>query len=135
MNFRQSRRFTLSAIALLLLSITLFACGGGSSGTGTTGSLDFQGRVRTQGGVGIEGLEVTVAETGASDITDENGEFAIQTSFTGEEVNLFIDQAGIGDSLNLGEIPPDSRVDVDVVVSIEGNRIVITLNSITVTPL
>ena len=118
----------------LLVSVLLLGCGGGTTGTGSTGASDFRGRIALDNGTPLSGVEVTVSETGESAITDENGNFQFEATFTGAEVNLFLETSGLQGTLNLGEIPDNSIVEVDIVVGIQGNTITITLNSLTVTP-
>ena len=133
MNFSLPKIFRFTALSLLI-TVLIIGCGGGTTGTGSTGASDFRGRIALDNGTPLSGVEVTVSETGESAVTDENGQFQFEASFTGAEVNLFLETSGLQGTLNLGEIPNDSIVDVDIVIAIQGNTITVTLNSLTITP-
>lgn len=97
---------------IFILFISLIGCGGGSVGTGTRvieGSItdSFQNPVPL--------ALVTLDQTGESSQTDENGQFAIDTSSKSENITLTVNSSNFEASVSLNKAQGE-RVGVDVTV-------------------
>lgn len=82
-------RKNLLLLYLLSIILTLSGCGGGSAGTGTgDDSVTIKGIVRDDNQQPLQGVLVTVIEGGESDITDNAGQFEINTEVIADEYTL-----------------------------------------------
>ena len=93
-NWFPSNTCLLLAVALL---ISIFGCGGGSSGTGsysTTSTKRVFGSLVAPSGKGISGVRVTDQQGGASTSTDENGDFSLETDAQENAIELEIESMG-----------------------------------------
>lgn len=87
-------------ICCLMASLVMTsACGGGTSGSG---GRSFQGTVlRASVGTPLQGLKVTVLETGDSDITDEKGFFSIDTDATEDNLTFLLESDDFNGNINV----------------------------------
>ncbi len=72
------------------LLIVLYGCGGGSSGTDGGVSIRLSGTVSDGSGAPLNGLSVTVLETGDSGATNEAGNYNLPTTFVGNTMTLLV---------------------------------------------
>ena len=110
-----SRVFLLSVCSALWI---LLGCGGGTRGTG---GVTFDGKVVVGTSGPVAGAQVTVLNTGDSDITDAEGNFLIQT----DEVTTLQVSVRAGEregTTTIGDIPEGkSRVTATLVVDETGS--------------
>lgn len=106
----RNRCFLVLSLVLLFFS---GCAGGGSSGTG--GFRTFQGFLVSEAGDPLSGVEVMLEGTADSDITDENGEFLIETETYTEEVVLQFEGEDFSAELAIEEIPQEAdTVDMEL---------------------
>jgi uncharacterized phage infection (PIP) family protein YhgE len=105
------------------LAFLLSCAGGGTSGTG---GIQFSGSVskslaKALNGEPLANVQVTLAETGESDVTDTEGRFEINSSATDlPTATLLIESAEIISSVLISDIPNNTRsVDVDLAVDLD----------------
>lgn len=100
------------------MAILLTACGGGTSGTAIGNSRNITGTITLADGTPLTGANVTLVETGDSDITDNQGNFEINTNFSGTDFNLLIENDTISQTIAVNN--PDNEVNtihIDVSLS------------------
>ncbi len=110
MNFVDAHKKSLFAF-LRIFSMFIFllaggpgGCGGGTRGTGT--GFEVSGKVLESGSeTPLAGITVTVAMTGESALTNEFGEFNIQSSFAGKDLDLLLSSSDVNTSLTLPDVP------------------------------
>lgn len=71
-------------LVLVLFSVSLLACGGGTRGTGTgsdqTTAISqpmLSGQIATESGAPIKGIKITDLNTNESEISDDSGAFSL----------------------------------------------------------
>lgn len=108
--------------ALCCAGPLLVACGGGTTGTGGDG-VSVKGRVTDLTQSPLINYEITIAETGDSGRTDQNGGFNIHAEALLSEFNLLIEGDKVQTAAQVNDIPLDSEsITVSVVVNRELNR-------------
>lgn len=107
-------------LCCLVLTVYLPSCGGGTDGSGVR---SFNGQLLSESATPLAGATVTVAETGDSAITDENGSFSISTRLADGQTSatFVIQDESVSTSAVLDDIAPDSSVDVLIVVNRPAN--------------
>jgi hypothetical protein len=91
---------------ILLLALILTSCGGGTSGTSSTGGSGvgiqrvFSGRVISESGEAISGALIEIDNGDASATSDESGRFAFSSSFD-EASNLKVRKESISSTVKL----------------------------------
>ena len=102
---------------LSVMTAALWGCGGGSKGTGGSG---FEGRVLTKDSNPAVGVMVTLLETGAFGVTDEQGQFMFDTAIPAGSANLRVETTGLAKDLVLTDLSPDAKtVSVIIQISVE----------------
>ena len=117
----------------LVLSFLIACAGGGSSGTGIK-RIEGVLFITDTGEVGtsiisreliardaLAGATVTVAETGDSTVSAEDGSFLIETRLGASEITLLIDINEISTSAELGSVP-SGNVDVSVDIEVDSSN-------------
>ena len=116
-------RISMLAHVLLLLCLTtlLTACGGGSTGTGSASGSDLKGKLLSESNEPLAQVAVLVLETGAMDVTDENGDFSMPLDLAqGETLTLIVNPDNNASEISLGT-SPESPSDVSVVLALDRN--------------
>ena len=103
-------------VTLILIILSIFACAGGSAGTGIGSSSTVEGRILNQG-LPVQNANVTILETGDSDSTDSNGVFAIQVSDEQEEYTLEVNYEQTIQTVKVPASSQGSIVNVEIDVS------------------
>ena len=98
-------RYTILIQKLLWLSIALLlgvlgGCGGGTQGTG---GIAIEGRILKTDGTGLADTTVTVAQTGDSTTTDQNGSFALRASVVGD-ASLLLENTTLSTEVAIGAV-------------------------------
>lgn len=110
-------------IKVFILSIIILficACGGGSAGTGTT---TVSGQVRDLQDQPINGVTVTIINTGDSSITNNNGEFSILTSAK-DDLQLELNSQNGSDVINISNTEGFvSEIQVDVKLDPQSGKV------------
>ncbi|MBN8550574.1 MAG: hypothetical protein J0M12_14760 [Deltaproteobacteria bacterium] len=88
-------------LTIAALTLTLSACGGGSTGTGTGEIRSIEGQIVSSEGVPVSDVEVTLVQTGESSPTNTDGRFAIDTSFTGSAPQLLLESGSLSTTITL----------------------------------
>ena len=99
------------------LLLTLLGCGGGSSGTGT-GLRRLTGTVQLTDKSAVAGATLTVAETGDSTTTGQDGSFALETTALGNEIKLLIESSSLSTSVTVNFLA-DGSGDVSLTITID----------------
>ena len=100
-------------LAMLLLLAAGGCAGGGSSGTGTT---LVSGSLRSAENAPIAGAQVIIVETGSTVVTDDSGDFSIETEISSNQLTIGVDAEGSSGSVEISDIPDDT---VQVSVELE----------------
>jgi len=93
---------------LIILCLVLFTalsggCGGGTDGTGLK---DIQGTLKTSDNAGVPDAWLSVLETGDQTVSDEEGNFRLESYFDIPEVSILVEPPGLpGSRVTLSEIP------------------------------
>jgi hypothetical protein len=98
----------------------LDSCGGGSGGTGfpTTGDERLlSGQVVSQTAAPLEGVSVTVVETGRSTVTDSKGAFVLAAPPDNNNINLLIQSPSVETSVSVKPVADASQLRVDVTLN------------------
>ncbi len=105
----------LSRIRQILLTFTLIVgigCGGGTRGSG--GQL-YDGFIGDESLRALEGVNVTIAQSGDSGVSDQDGRFTIKTETLSGKLTLLIEGSGISTQLETTEVPADAiRVELTI---------------------
>ncbi len=109
----------LGVAAVLVLLVFLFGCGGGSSGTGLQGPV-LEGLIVSPEGEGVEGVTVTVSETGDQTVSDQNGEFSVDVTEPVDGITVQLDGGQIQTGISVNNIP-DSTTGIDIAVTVDPN--------------
>jgi hypothetical protein len=108
-------------ISLIILTILFIgACaGGGSAGTGTgsTLSLTIEGQVLDENSAPVPDALVVVKETGDSDVSDQQGNFSIQTDSVAGDLTLEITSNGKTNFTTITVNEGDSTLQITVKVN------------------
>jgi len=116
------RSLNLKTLLTLLLILILGACGGGTEGTG---GVTISGKLQTANSQPVAGVSVTVEETGDSAVTDQNGDFVIQTDRISNATLAFEDDK-LAARATVNNIPNSAtRVDVTCVLDRERNNVTV----------
>lgn len=108
------RHLPLKSFVVLITSIVLTSCGGGTSGTGMN---TYEGRVGYDNGAPIEGATLTVESTGDSTTTNANGEFAVNSKAFGPEVAILAETSSFSERITVRNVFEEhSRIRVDVTI-------------------
>lgn len=96
---------------LTLFAVFLFvACGGGGTqGTGLGTFRIITGTVTVENEEPLEGASVTIVETGDSDITDNNGEFEIETELESENFRLQVQKDKIDTTIEVSGVDSETN--------------------------
>ena len=104
---RRSRWNGFAVVCAVLCLLT--GCGGGGSGGGAAPDLPeptlFEGSIVNRSGEPLSDVEVYIYETYEGSITDERGEFSIQSTSHLGSAHLFFKQTTYTNKVNLGSIP------------------------------
>lgn len=115
-----SRTFQL-VITCIAVACMISCAGGGSRGTG---GFEFQGRVLNENLTPLARVRITIAETGDSTLTDENGFYSLSTSFSAESVEYLIEGPGVTAQFVFAGIPVDAvALTLDFQVENEGTSV------------
>ena len=104
-------------ISLLIFSILLSACGGGSEGTGVS-ARSLEGKVISTEAQPLANVGVTLLETGDTDITDANGRFTLPLPETESAVNLEVATPEFTQRVSLAPADPDA-ISVSVALTVD----------------
>ena len=106
-----SRYFLRPQVLQFILFAALLGGGGGGCGGGTRGSgFEVRGTLTNAvSGLRLANIELVVAGTGESVVTNDSGEFQIETEFPGESIELLVRGQGINTSVVIGDIPLGSE--------------------------
>lgn len=117
----------LAAFGLVLVSILLSGCGGGTTGTGGSSSDQFVGRILDSSGKPVSGATIIVAETGDSAQSAGDGTFSIETDLSADKATLLVDIGSVESRVVVDEIPAeDSVIEVVLEVEPEGDSVKLT---------
>ncbi len=140
MNIPQHRIHSLRTCAntccravLLLCSLFIFSCGGGTAGTSGTGAFQFSGEISSSEGTGLGGVQVTVLESGQSTETAADGTFDLSTDIDGSTATLLLSQ-GTQDAITTVSDLPSHGAKVTVNVSIDTTQFTVSSQSVQVNP-
>lgn len=116
---RCARQSPGTLLILIVLSIAFFysvGCGGGSQGTGVR---SFEGVVIEQGTMlGLDGVTVTILETGDSEITQDGGHFSLEAALNGDSISFALDGPNGLSARTTGQGLPAVSNTFDVQISI-----------------
>lgn len=102
------------ALLLIILSMILISCGGGSEGTGTR---TVAGVIKTVNSEPVTDARVTILQTGDFSITDSSGNFSIETEQTTGSLTLEIVTETFSVEAEVSEIEDEaSSVSVEITV-------------------
>ena len=112
MKFRFNH--VISACIALALSLSLSACGGGTSGSGVT---SYEGKVSGTDERGLGDVTLSIESTGDSTTTDAYGNFALSSQATGPSVSFVAESSGFSTRFVVENVLEDSsRVHVHVTI-------------------
>jgi hypothetical protein len=112
--------------ALSIVVLFLFtSCGGGSSIVRNNGQIT--GRVLNHLGEPLSGVVVTALEGGESGTTGEQGRFTFETYFDGQERTLLVNFQESPAQVDLGNIPSEAFVFVELAIEVSDDGIVVQL--------
>lgn len=119
------RRLAISlviAVGSLILFLALANCaGGGSAGTGLK---VFTGQVVATDGSPLAGVEISVVDTGDAVLTQDDGNFQIETEIGGGDIQVNITSQGVISSVTLTELPEgDAAVGLSLQVNKDTNEV------------
>lgn len=126
--------FILICISMGLLN----ACMGGGT-TGSDGGLPLSRTVRIEGtitsssGAPEPGVQVTLAETGDSAVSDAVGSFALSSELPSTEVTLLVQKQALDTSVAIGNIPNSSSL-VTLQLSVNTAQNSVSVVAITISP-
>lgn len=108
-------RSTQVSLYLALIFVGVFiGCGGGTSGSGLNA---YEGRVQTEDGKALEGVSITVEQTGDSTTSDKNGDFLILSDASGDEVAILAETSSFSHRVLVRNVlDEDSRIRVNITV-------------------
>lgn len=139
-KFLEYRIWALAMGLILLLGlVSVTGCGGGTVGSGDNDSV-IAGRILTNTGHAFSGANITHAQTGASDITDEQGNFSIETNIEGQAPELFIDRDGVSSSIRLSDATAEQKtINIEITVNettgiVDSVKVIATSVDLTPTP-
>ncbi len=131
-GFEKLRRFLLLGL-LTGIALVICSCGGGTVGTGDMAETRFAGTLRAVSGTPISGALISVAETGDSSQTDQNGAFSIQTNRPGPKATLLVESGTLSQQVSVNEIPnKDSTVTLALEVDTDNGLVQVVSVSIEV---
>lgn len=111
---------TLCLLIMLFACAAIGGCGGGSSGTGSSTSRVFEGNILTLGDRPVSGATVSVAGTGDTAVTDNEGRFSLATPATAGDVKLNIEAPGVETSVTVPDLAASpSTVKLDITLDPE----------------
>jgi hypothetical protein len=85
---------------MIIVLGVLGGCGGGTQGTG---GIAIEGRILKTDGTGLSDTTVTVAQTGDSTTTDQNGSFSLRTSVVGD-ASLLLESTTFSTEVAIGTV-------------------------------
>lgn len=122
MEVTVSHRFFLSSILVLVVAFLIGGCGGSTRGTG---GLTVAGRVLDNADMPVEGVLVSILETGDSATTLEDGTFSIETELPSEEelqnLNVLFESEQFSAQARLTDVRSDTER-VNATVQIDRGR-------------
>jgi len=120
------------SLVLLVAFLFLSGCGGGTTGTGGTGSDEFAGRIVSISGKPIVSANVVIEETGDSTVSDNNGDFRIETStVTPKQATLLVETASAHGSVVVDQLPDGPAIiEVSLQLDEKQNSLAVTSKKI-----
>lgn len=114
-----------------LMSISGCA-GGGSEGTGVESEYrSVEGRIVTKEGIPLAQAEVTILETGESSVSDESGDFTIQTSSVSNSLELEVRKGDQSVRTTISSLSNDSQ-SVQVTIEFDPTAAVVPVEALEV---
>ncbi len=95
--------FSHRAAMLLLLLVSITSCG--PSGGGGSDTMSFEGTLINLDGQPLVDVNVTLFETAESSVTDESGQFSLETSRSANTVGFFFGLQGYSNVVRLENVP------------------------------
>ncbi|MBX7143895.1 MAG: hypothetical protein K1X79_05540 [Oligoflexia bacterium] len=121
---RQYFSFISKISFVLIITLLMAGCGGGSSGVGA----DYQGRVlESVSGAGIPDATVTILETGDFGKTDQDGNFLFKSEDGLTNPTILVEASGLSAQAKLGQdVPPSAATVAFNIVVLSSSEIEIT---------
>lgn len=118
---------------IVFLSIFLFSgCGGGTIGTDSGGTTKVAGQLVTSSGEKVPGASVTIAESGDQTITDQDGEFEIDTPITQSTVTFLVEVDGVSLSSFISDVPLDpEKLAVVLELNLNEQSVIVATSEVT----
>jgi hypothetical protein len=102
------------ALQVIILLMAGLGCGGGTSGSGVK---SFEGKISRRNGASVPNAQISIESTGESSISDSNGNFALQSSVSGDSVDFTIEAESASQRFSVnGLSDEDVRVALDIVL-------------------
>lgn len=120
-------------LIIILAIILLSGCGGGTIGTDSGGTTKVAGEIVTSNGEKVPGASVTIAESGDQAITDQDGQFEIDTPITQSTVTFLVEVDGVSLSSLISDVPLDPEK-LAVVLELNLDELSVVVASSEVTP-
>lgn len=126
-----NRTATISAL-VLILSLVLHGCGGGSMGTGVEPKSTFSGSLSSERGQPIAGAVIRLIETGEQTQTGGDGRFLLESTFEGNDAAFEITAGDVFSTFELNDLHDDGlAVNLQLTLDLEQGTVSLTNLSIT----
>jgi hypothetical protein len=125
----------LLGVAIFCL-LGIFACGGGTSGTGDANRKVIKGALLTTNRSPLVEAQIIVAETGDQTLTDNNGNFFLESAITDYSPVLIVRSAGLDTSVEINEVSSDAKeISLLLIANKESNKVSVEKIEIEIAPL
>lgn len=127
MRYFQYKKLTV-LFSLFLLGFLISGCDGGTSGSGVK---TYQGRITSTNGTPLSNVSVTIESTGDSATTNQQGEFSLNSTASGENVPFIAEAPNFTTRFSVDDVSEESsRVSVNVQIDTEKDTATVTHISI-----
>lgn len=115
-----------------LLVLLLISCaGGGTRGTGLGGFRIITGTIVESNDLPVEGATVTIVETGESDLSDQNGEFQIETQSENANLQLQVQKDDFDTTIEVNDLDQETN-NLNLEISIETQENIASVSTLEV---
>jgi hypothetical protein len=128
------QRILVSFLTLVLISVLLLGCGGGTTGSGDS-ATQISGQVKNAAGNPIAGAQIQVIESGESTRTDQDGHFNLQVISGINEVTLAVStensSGNISGNVLIADLPMQ-QAQIEVQITVDSTNGSVKIDSVSI---